>query len=82
MLAEHGVTMSSVHAGLYDHVWLRCDTPAHALSMVWLCPVYMLVCTITCGYAATLRHTRHRADRLVNITGLRQPDTKCCIVAG
>ncbi|KAG8243830.1 hypothetical protein J6590_036997 [Homalodisca vitripennis] len=28
----------------------------------------MLVCTITCGYAATLRHTRHRADRLVNIT--------------
>ncbi|KAG8243828.1 hypothetical protein J6590_036995 [Homalodisca vitripennis] len=33
----------------------------------------MLVCTITCGYAATLRHARHRADRLVNITGLRQP---------
>ncbi|KAG8243827.1 hypothetical protein J6590_036994 [Homalodisca vitripennis] len=41
--------------------------------MVWLCPVYVLACTITCGYAATLQHARHRADRLLNITGLRQP---------
>nr|AAP87381.1 acetylcholinesterase-2 [Nephotettix cincticeps]BAI63653.1 ace-paralogous acetylcholinesterase [Nephotettix cincticeps]BAI63654.1 ace-paralogous acetylcholinesterase [Nephotettix cincticeps]BAI63655.1 ace-paralogous acetylcholinesterase [Nephotettix cincticeps]BAI63656.1 ace-paralogous acetylcholinesterase [Nephotettix cincticeps] len=38
--------------------------------MVWLCPVYVLVCTMTCtcGFAATLRHARHQAapppDRL------------------
>uniref|UniRef100_A0A1B6MCT5 Carboxylic ester hydrolase n=1 Tax=Graphocephala atropunctata TaxID=36148 RepID=A0A1B6MCT5_9HEMI len=34
--------------------------------MVWLCPVYVLVCTITCGYAATLRHARHQAAPLAS----------------
>uniref|UniRef100_A0A1B6JWT5 Carboxylic ester hydrolase n=2 Tax=Homalodisca liturata TaxID=320908 RepID=A0A1B6JWT5_9HEMI len=41
--------------------------------MVWLCPVYVLVCTITCGYAATLRHARHQAAPLVSPPDHRHP---------